>query len=92
MTTKAELIEQISADTGHTKAETGRFFEALRLAVTNSLKKGEDVSITGLGTLSVKYRSPRKGRNPKTGEPVEVAQSQSARFSVSSNLKASLNQ
>lgn len=91
MTTKAELIEQIATATGKSKADTGRFFEALAHAITQSLKKGESVSLTGVGTLSVKYRNARNGRNPRTGEAVSVESSKSARFSVSSNLKKALN-
>jgi DNA-binding protein HU-beta len=91
MTTKADLIEQVADQTGLTKAATGRVFEALTDAITRSLRKGEAVSITGVGTLSVKYRNARKARNPRTGDAVEVDSSKSARFSVSSNLKKSLN-
>lgn len=92
MTTKAELIENISEATGQTKAATGRFFDALAESITRSLKKGESVSLTGVGTISVKHRNARKGRNPRTGEAVSVDPSKSARFSVSSNLKNALNQ
>ena len=91
MTTKADLIEQVADQTGQTKAATGRFFEALTHAITQSLRKGHSVSITGVGTISVKYRNARKARNPRTGDAVQVNASKSARFSVSSNLKNSLN-
>lgn len=91
MTTKAELIEEISAATGQTKAATGRYFDALAEAVTKALRQGNAVSLTGIGTISVKHRKARKGRNPRTGEAVSVDPSKSARFSVSSNLKLALN-
>lgn len=91
MTTKADLIDTISAATGETKVTTSAFFEALTEAVTASLKKGDPVSLTGIGTISVKHRRARNGRNPRTGEAVAVQSSKSARFSVSSNLKKALN-
>lgn len=91
MTTKADLIEKISEITGETKAATGRYFDALAQTITDSLLRGDSVSLTGVGTISVKHRKARKGRNPRTGESVSVESSKSARFSPSSNLKNALN-
>ncbi|MBC8739754.1 HU family DNA-binding protein [Paraburkholderia sp. UCT31] len=91
MTTKADIIEQVAGKTGATKGDTGRFFDALVEVITEALDANESVSLTGLGTFSVKHRAARTARNPRTGEAVKVAASRSARFSVSSTLKKALN-
>ncbi|NOY35665.1 MAG: HU family DNA-binding protein, partial [bacterium] len=69
---KADLAEVINGVVGGTKADSERAIEAIIKAITDSLKKGEDVSISGLGIFSAKMRAARTARNPRTGEPIQV--------------------
>ena len=58
--------------------------------VTEALKKGEKVNISGFGTFTVSNRKARTGRNPKTGEPIEIPASRSAKFKAGKTLKEAL--
>jgi DNA-binding protein HU-beta len=84
---KSELIEAVSKDSGLTKADTGRALESLISTVQKSLKKGDDVAITGFGKFSVVKRAARKGVNPRTGEPVRIRASKAPKFSAGAGLK-----
>ena len=64
---KSQLIEAIAADSGLSKADSGRAVESLLDTVTKTLKKGDEVSITGFGKFSVVKRAARQGVNPRTG-------------------------
>ena len=65
---KSQLIEAVAADSGLTKADSARAIDSLLDTVTKSLKKGDEVSITGFGKFSVVKRAARQGVNPRTGE------------------------
>jgi len=91
MTTKADIIDRVSDKANITKAMAARTFEAIVETVTESLRTGESVSLTGLGTFSTKKRGARDARNPRTGDAVKVDASVAARFAVSSTLKKALN-
>ena len=69
---KAELIEQISKDAGLTKVQANEVLNSFTIAVVNTLKKGENVTLVGFGTFSVSQRSARNGRNPQTGEVIKI--------------------
>jgi DNA-binding protein HU-beta len=66
---KSQLIEAIAADSGLTKADSARAVDSLLDTVTKTLKKGDEVSITGFGKFSVVKRAARQGVNPRTGRP-----------------------
>lgn len=70
---KAELIDAIADSAGLTKADAGRALEGMVEAVVSSLKKGETVNLVGFGAFFVKQRAGRRGRNPKTGEPIQIS-------------------
>src|SRR5690606_40563913 len=70
---KAELIDAVSTKTGLQKAEATRAVDAVFDAVTEGLKGGDAVSLLGFGTFAVKARAARSGRNPRTGETIEIA-------------------
>jgi DNA-binding protein HU-beta len=89
--TKPQLIDKIAGRTGLTKTDTQKFLEAFVGVVTDAMKQGDAVRISGLGTFSAVERSPRKGRNPATGEPIDVPASTSPKFKASATLKTSLN-
>ena len=84
---KQELISAIAENTGLTKKDSGAALEALITAVTGSLEKGEPVRITGLGTFDVKKRAARTGKNPRTGEELQIPESTVPTFKPGSELK-----
>jgi DNA-binding protein HU-beta len=88
---KAELIDAIAKDSGLTKADSGRALDALVTTVTKTLKKGDEIAITGFGKWSVTKRPARTGRNPQTGEPVKIKASKAPKFSPGATLKGALN-
>ena len=88
---KLEFIEAIAAKSGLTKADSARAVEAFQSVVTETLKKGDKVTLTGFGVFSVSKREARNGRNPRTGEVVKIAASNSVKFKTGSKLKEAVN-
>ena len=84
---KASLVEVIQGVTNGTKSGAEEIMEALLDAITKSLKKGDEVTIAGLGAFSVKPRKARTARNPKTGEAVQVPATRVVKFHVAKALK-----
>ena len=84
---KTELINQISENASMTKKEAGAAFDAAIKAITDALASGEDVSILGFGTFTVKERPAREGRNPATGETITIAASKTPAFKAGKALK-----
>ena len=89
---KAELIEAIQASLGKdaTKRAADEALEAVLTSIANGVKNDKKVQIVGFGTFEVKSRPARTGRNPKTGESMQIAASKSVGFKPSSALKGSL--
>jgi len=89
---KAELIEAIQAALGKdaTKRAADEALEAVLSSIANGVKNDKKVQIVGFGTFEVKSRPARTGRNPKTGESMQIAASKSVGFKPSSALKGSL--
>ncbi len=84
---KSELIDAIAASAQLTKADAARALDGFTNAVTNALKSGDSVALVGFGTFSVKERAARKGRNPKTGQEIEIAASKVPDFKAGKGLK-----
>jgi DNA-binding protein HU-beta len=84
---KGHLVDAIADDAGLSKADAGRALDSLLGTVEQTLRRGEDVSITGFGKFSVGNRSARTGRNPQTGETVRTP-----RFSAGASLKQAVNE
>jgi DNA-binding protein HU-beta len=84
---KKELIERIAEEAGAPKSEAQKHFEAFEEVVTQALKAGEEVQITGFGKFSVKERKAREGRNPQTGEKLQIRASRVPSFSAGNALK-----
>lgn len=84
---KASLVEVIQGVTNGTKSGAEEIMEALLDAIVKALKKGEEVSIAGLGGFSTKTRKARTARNPKTGAPVQVPATRVVKFRVAKALK-----
>ncbi len=84
---KADLVEKIAATCNCTKADAERMMEAMIGEITASLKKNTEVSIAGLGKFTAKSRAARVGRNPRTGEAVQIPAMRVPKFSASKTLK-----
>ncbi|EPC03723.1 transcriptional regulator [Litchfieldella anticariensis FP35 = DSM 16096] len=88
---KSELIEAIAASADIPKAAASRALDAMVESVTESLKKGDAVSLVGFGTFSVKERAARTGRNPQTGQPIQISAAKVPSFKAGKALKDSVN-
>lgn len=88
---KSELIEAIAASADIPKAAASRALDAMIDSVTDSLKNGDTVSLVGFGTFTVKDRAARTGRNPQTGEPIEISAARVPSFKAGKALKDSVN-
>jgi len=88
---KADLIDAVADAADLSKAQAGRAVEALVDAVTGALKSGDQVSIVGFGSFLVRQREARKGRNPKTGETIDIAASKAPAFKAGKALKDAVN-
>ncbi|HSP57579.1 MAG TPA: HU family DNA-binding protein [Halomonas sp.] len=88
---KSELIEAIAASADIPKAAATRALDAMVDTVTDSLKKGDSVSLVGFGTFTVKERAARTGRNPQTGQPIEISAAKVPSFKAGKALKDSVN-
>ena len=88
---KSELIADLAERAELSKADAGRALEALIDAVKASLHKGEDVSLVGFGTFTVRHRAERTGRNPRTNEEIKIPASKVPAFKAGKALKDHLN-
>jgi DNA-binding protein HU-beta len=88
---KGELIEAVAAAADLTKADATKAVEAFIDTVTRTLKKGDQVAIIGFGSFSVKSRAARQGRNPKSGEPINIPASRVPGFKAGKALKDAVN-
>ena len=88
---KAELIEAVASDANLSKADAGRAVDAVVDAIASALGKGQQVSVVGFGTFSVKHRAARSGRNPRTGETIKIAASNVPGFKAGKALKDAVN-
>ena len=84
---KGELIEAIANDASITKAQARAALEAFVGNAQRSLKSGEKVTLTGLGTFSASTRGERTGRNPQTGQSIRIPARRAAKFSAGKALK-----
>jgi DNA-binding protein HU-beta len=89
--TKAEIVAAVASASGLTKADAEKAIGAFLDQVVDAAVAGDKVNWPGFGAFSVSQRAARAGRNPKTGEVVEVKASSALKFSPSSALKAKLN-
>jgi nucleoid DNA-binding protein len=87
---KKELIERIAEKTDVPKSEAQRHFEAFEVVVTEALKNGEEVQITGFGKFSVRERKAREGTNPQTGQKMKISAQKVPAFSAGNALKEAI--
>ena len=88
---KQELVDAIAAKTGLTKKDVGLTLDAVIDIIKDELASGGNVALHGFGTFSVKSRAARPGRNPKTGESIDIAAKNAAHFSPAKALKDAMN-
>ena len=84
---QSELSAKVADATDLDAAEAGRVVEAVLAAVADALKVGEKVSLSSLGIFDVNDRQARQGRNPATGEAIQIAASKSIKFRPTKSLK-----
>ena len=89
--TKNELAEQIAGKTGLAASQARQVVEAAIEIVSDELAAGGEVALAGFGKFCVSHRAARQGRNPSTGETIQIAASKAAKFSAASALKKQLN-
>lgn len=87
---RADLVTSMAKASGWSKAATDRALRALLASIRGSLKRGQPVTLVGFGTFSVSRRKPRKGKNPRTGQPMNVAGGKTPRFKPSKELKRAI--
>lgn len=87
MANKSELIGQVAEATGLSKKDATPVVEAVFEAISDNLAKGEKVQVIGFGTFEVRDRAARKGRNPQTGEEIEIPATKVPAFKAGKALK-----
>lgn len=88
---KNEFIDRVAEMAGVNKAEATRAVDAVFDAITEALRKGDDVRLVGFGTFSAAKRKAREGRNPRTGDTIQIPASIQPKFSPGKGLKDALN-
>ena len=91
MRTKKELIDHIAERTQQSKKDTNIFLDALGDALRESLARGQEVVLPGVGKFTVKARPARTGRNPATGETIQIAARKVPAFNFAKALKDAVN-
>lgn len=85
--TKDELVEKVAEDVGISKKDAAEAVKSVTCRITEALSSGDSVALVGFGTFSVTDRAARTGRNPRTGEALEIAASKAVKFKVGKSLK-----
>lgn len=88
---KKQLVEYIAENADISKGDASKALDATLDAVSETLKKGDKVTLVGFGTFSVSKRAARTGRNPKTGDALEIPAKNIAKFKAGSKLADSIN-
>ena len=88
---KTEIIEAMADAADISKAAAGRAFDGMVDAIITALAKGDQVSLIGFGTFSVRERAARTGRNPQTGQTIEIKASKNPSFKAGKALKDAVN-
>jgi DNA-binding protein HU-beta len=88
---KSELIDAVAAAADISKAKAAQAVDGMTAAVTDALGKGDQVTLVGFGTFSVRERAARTGRNPRTGEEIKIAAAKIPAFKAGKALKDAVN-
>ncbi len=88
---KSELIDAVAAAADISKAKAAQAVDGMTASVTKALSKGDQVTLVGFGTFSVRDRAARTGRNPRTGEEIKIAAAKIPAFKAGKALKDAVN-
>ncbi len=88
---QAQLIEKLSDTAELDKAQAGRVVDHVLTAISEALKGGDKVSLQGLGIFEISDRKARQGRNPATGEAIDIPASKSVKFRPTKSLKEAIS-
>jgi DNA-binding protein HU-beta len=88
---KNDLIAEVAEATGLTKADATKAVDSVLDCITSALKKGDEVRLVGFGTFTVAKRAASEGRNPRTGEKIQIPSSKRPKFSAGKALKDAVN-
>jgi DNA-binding protein HU-beta len=88
---KNDLVAVVAGKTGLSKADSASAVESVLDAITDALTRGDDVRLVGFGTFSITNRRATQGRNPRTGERIQIPASKQPKFKAGKSLKDSVN-
>jgi len=88
---KNDLVATVAASAGLSKADAAKAVDGVFDAISGSLQKGEEVRLVGFGTFSVVARAASEGRNPRTGEKIQIPASNQPKFKAGKGLKDAVN-
>ena len=88
---KNDLISSVAGASGLTKADAGRAVDGVFDSIASALSSGDDVRIVGFGSFSVANRAASTGRNPRTGEEIQIPASKQPKFKAGAPLKSAVN-
>lgn len=88
---KADLVNSVAQKTGLTKIKSNEVINAITSSISESLSNGDKVTLVGFGTFTTSQRNARKGRNPKTGEVINISAKTVSRFKPGTGLSNSVN-
>lgn len=88
---QGELIEKVAGAASISKAEAERAINAVKGAITDSLRKGNKVTLVGFGTFAISHRKSRRGHNPYTSSLIRIPATKAVRFTAGKQLKEAVN-
>ncbi len=88
---KNDLIATVAGSTGLSKTDAAKAVDGVFSAISSALKKGQEVRLVGFGTFSVVKRAATQGRNPRTGEKIDIPASNQPKFKPGKGLKEEVN-
>ena len=88
---KNDLVAAVASNTGLSKADATRAVDEVFDVIMKSLKKGDEVRLVGFGTFNVSNRAATQGRNPRTGEAIQIPASKQPKFRAGKGLKDAVN-
>ena len=88
---KSDLVQSVADSSGLSKADSARAVDAVFDCITSALQDGGDVRVVGFGTFSISRRAASTGRNPQTGESIQIAASNQPKFKAGKALKDAVN-
>ncbi len=88
---KNDLVAAVANEANMSKADAAKAIDGVFVAITESLQRQEEVRLVGFGTFSVARRAASQGRNPRTGEKINIPASNQPKFKAGKGLKAAVN-